>query len=522
MLRTILLGVSLPALSLPAMAQDLPQAGDAWFAAGQKAIAARMDQQPITTRAKNVILFTADGNGVGTNYAIRLFEGQKAGGLGDDHVQPHEAFPNAALIKTYSTNGQTPDSAPTASAMNTGIKTKNDLINIPDSVAVSDCAAGLQTNIGLFSEIASGMGKSVGVISTARITHATPAAVYARTVNRDWEDNSFIPEGCDQKDIAAQLIDQMKAGVIDLALGGGRTHFLPTDVTDSEGKPGGRTDGRNLMDEARALGATVVENDTDFAALSTAGNNAPILGLFEASHMKYEHDRTDEPSLAEMTEAAIKSLSSNEQGYYISIEAGRVDHANHAGNLYRTLTDGVAFNEAIRKAVELTNPEETLIIVTADHEHALTFNGYCGRGSSVVGLCREVNEAGVEALESPNLGDDGKPYTVAGFLNGAGSVLVEQAAPAETAAAATAVPAATQAQAETPKLYAAPEGRPAVTEEQATDPDYLQQALVPLGSETHSGEDVMAFAQGPWAHLFRGTMEQNAIFHVMHHAITAE
>jgi alkaline phosphatase len=497
MLKSLLSGVALVSLCVPALAQDLPQAGDAWFTAGQATITERLAVQPITTRAKNVILFTADGNGVGTNYAIRLFEGQMRGGLGDDHVQPHEAFPHVALVKTYSTNGQTPDSAPTAAAMNSGIKTKNDIINVPETVAVSDCAAGMATNVKLFSEIASEMGKSVGVISTARITHATPAAVYSRTVNRDWEDNTSIPEGCTQLDIAAQLIEQMKSGVIDIAMGGGRQHFLPESVTDAEGKTGKRTDGRDLTEEAKALGAQVVFADTDFAAL-TMGNNAPILGLFEASHMKYEHDRTGEPSLAEMTEAAIKALSANENGFYLSIEAGRVDHANHDGNLYRTLTDGVAFNDAIRKALELTNAEDTLIIVTADHEHALAFNGYCGRGSAITGLCMKINEAGVEHTGEANMAKDGKPYTVAGFLNGSGSVLIEQA----------------------DKTYVG--SRPDVTEEQATDPDYVQQALVPMSSETHTGEDVMVFAQGPWAHLFGGTIEQNVIFHVMHHAVTAQ
>jgi alkaline phosphatase len=484
-------------LAMSASAQDLPQAADAWFQAGQATIAERLAVQPITKRAKNVILFTADGNGVGTNYAIRLFEGQKLGGLGDDHVQPHEAFPHSALVKTYATNAQTPDSAPTAAAMNSGIKTKNDIINVPDTVAVNDCAAGVATKVKLFSEIASEMGKSVGVISTARITHATPAAVYARTVNRDWEDNTSIPEGCTQLDIAAQLIEQMKSGVIDIAMGGGRQHFLPETVTDAEGKTGKRTDGRDLTEEAKAAGAQVVFADTDFAAL-TMGNNAPILGLFEASHMKYEHDRTGEPSLVEMTEAAIKALSTNENGFYLSIEAGRVDHANHEGNLHRTMVDGVAFNDAIRKALELTNPEETLIIVTADHEHAIAFNGYCGRGSKITGLCMEVNESGIEHTGEPSTANDGKPFTVAGFLNGAGSVLVEQADGTFSGS------------------------RPDLTEEQATDPDYLQQALIPRSSETHSGEDVAVFAKGPWAHLFGGVIEQNVIFHVMLKAVTAE
>lgn len=480
-----------------ATAQDLPQAGSAWYQAGQATIAERLAVQPITGKAKNVILFTADGNGVGSNYAIRLYSGQLAGGLGDDYVQPQETFPNVALVKTYSSNGQTPDSAPTAAAMNSGVKTKNGMINILDTVNVGDCTAGATAGTKTFAEIVSEMGKSVGVVSTARITHATPAAVYARTVNRDWEDNSALPEGCGQKDIAVQLLDQMKAGVIDIAMGGGRQHFLPAGVKDVEDKEGKRTDNRNLVDEAIAAGAQVVFADTDFAAL-TMGNNTPVLGLFEASHMKYEADRTGEPSLAEMTEATIKALSTNENGYYISIESGRVDHANHAGNLYRTVTDGKAFADAIAKAMEMTNPEDTLIIVTADHEHAITFNGYCGRGSNILGLCMLENETGIAHTGEPNLGADGKPYTVAGFLNGPGSVLVEQA----------------------DKTFSG--SRPDLTEEQATDPDYLQQALIPMASETHSGEDVLVFARGPWAHLFGGVIEQNVIFHVMNHAVTAQ
>ena len=484
-------------LTTGAFAQDLPQASSDWFKAGQATIEERLAVQPITNKAKNVILFTADGNGVGTNYAIRLFSGQEAGGLGDDYVQPQETFPNVALVKTYSANGQTPDSAPTAMAMNSGVKGKNGMINVLDTVAVEDCAAGLEAGVTTFAEMVTEMGKSVGVISTARITHATPAAVYSRTVSRDWEDNTGIPEGCAQKDIADQLIDQMKAGVIDIALGGGRAHFLPTEVTDVEGKTGKRTDGRNLVEEATAAGAQVVFGDEDFAAL-TMGNNAPVLGLFEASHMKYEQDRTGEPSLAEMVEASIKGLEGNDQGFYLNVEAGRVDHANHDGNLHRVLVDGKAFADAIAKAVELTDPEETLIIVTADHEHAIAFNGYCGRGSKITGLCMEENEAGIEHNGTPNLGADGKPYTVAGYLNGVGSVLVEQADGTFSGA------------------------RPDLTEEEATDPDYIQQALIPMSSETHSGEDVAVFARGPWAHLFGGVIEQNVIFHVMNHAVTAQ
>jgi alkaline phosphatase len=483
--------------SADAHTAGISQADDAWFVAGQDFIQAQLAKTAITGKAKNIILLVADGNGVGTNYATRLFAGQQAGGMGDDFVLPYEAFPNVALVKTYSTNGQTPDSAPTAAAMNSGVKTKNDLINITSNVAVGDCVAGAENGTKMFAEIVSEAGKSVGVISTARLTHATPAAVYARTVNRDWEDNTLVPEGCEQMDIAAQLAEQMKNGVIDLAMGGGRRHFITEDTTDAEGKTGKRTDGRNIPQEIVDMGGAYVQTSDEFMAMSAPGN-APILGLFEPSHMMYEADRTGEPSLAEMTAAAIKALSQNENGFYLEVEAGRVDHANHDGNLARTLRDGLAFSDAVRIADELTDDNDTLIIVTADHEHAIAFNGYCGRGSDITGLCMGIDEAGEMHNGEALTAADGKPYTVAGYLNGAGSVLIEQADGTYSGARAD------------------------ITEEQATDIDYLQQALIPMSSETHSGEDVAVYAKGPWAHLFDGVVEQNVIFHVMHHAATAE
>ncbi|MDO5641130.1 MAG: alkaline phosphatase [Paracoccus sp. (in: a-proteobacteria)] len=491
------LGLSAMLLASTASAQvTIAQSDSPWFTDAQARIAELEAIQPNTGRAKNVILFVADGNGVGTNYATRIWVGQQAGGLGDDHVLPQEAFPNLALVKTYTTNGQTPDSAPTASAMNTGIKSRNGTINIDDAGGFDNCEAFQTAGLTTFAEIVSDMGKSVGIVTTARMTHATPAAVYAKTANRDWEDNTQLPENCAQKDIAAQMVDAIEAGTLHFAMGGGRQHFLPNGVTDDEGKNGRRTDDRNLVDEIVAHGWQYVWNDETLAA---ADQSKPILGLFEASHMQYEEDRVDEPSLAEMTEIAINNLSANPEGYFLEIEAGRVDHANHGGNLHRAVTDGAAFAEAIAKAVEMVDPAETLIIVTADHEHAITFNGYCGRGTPITGLCYEVDDHGHEHTGEPSRGLDGRPYTVAGYLNGPGSILHQE---------------------EGANDYTG--SRPDLTQEEATDIDYLQQALIPMSSETHSGEDVAVMASGPWSHLFRGVIEQNMIFHVMHKAVTTE
>ena len=505
-------------------AQDLPQSGSQWFTDGQATIQALLDRQPNTNRAKNVILMIADGNGVGTNYATRLFVGQQAGGFGDDHVLPYEGTDfHSALVKTYNVNAQTPDSAPTAASMNTGVKQIFNTLNLaPEGAVHEDCTSEEGNRLTTFAEIVSGEGKAVGIVSTARLTHATPAAVYAKTASRDWEDE--VPEGCEgSKDIATQMIDQMQAGVIDLAMGGGRRYFVPTGTPTDEGGDGHRPDGIDYVRQSMDAGVQYAWNTETFQGLNLDGST-PVLALFNDSHMEYEYDRADadEPSLADMTRAAIEYLQAagGENGYFLEIEAGRVDHANHAGNLFRTVTDGAAFAEAVALADELTDDGDTLLIVTADHEHAIAFNGYCGRGSSITGLCMEIVAGQIEHGPNPNTASDGKPYTVAGFLNGAGSVLVEQV-PAEGAADNS-----QPVQPETGDAAGAPApvfagSRPDLTDEEANDPDYLQQALIPMSSETHSGVDVAIYAKGPFAHLFDGTIEQNVIFHVMRHAVTA-
>ncbi|WP_068118986.1 alkaline phosphatase [Tropicimonas marinistellae] len=481
--------------STTAMAQDLPQADNTWFIAAQETIAARVNVQPNTSKAKNVILLIADGNGVGTNYITRLFAGQAAGNYGDEHLLPQDTFPHVALSKTYNTNAQTPDSAGTGTAFHTGVKTKQGVLGVDETLARGDCAGVDAATVANASEIFSALGKQVGIISSARLTHATPASAYAHSADRNFESNDGLSEGCEQKDIAAQLVDAMAAGTVDYAFGGGRRHFIPSDLEDEQGKTGKRTDGTNLIEAAAEAG---IQYAWDVDTLAGADLSKPVLGLFTSSHMSYEADRpASEPSLSDLTETAIKALEGSENGYFLTIESGRVDHASHATNAYRTVTDGVEFAEAIAIADALTNDEDTLIIVSADHEHAVAMAGYSGRGAPILGLSMKVDGAGEKYLEEPNLAQDGKPYTTVSFLNGASSVMKEDAQWNGTRNAE-------------------------LTQEMAMDMDYTQEVLVPLSSETHSGEDVAIYAKGPWAHLIGGTMEQNVIFHVMHHAATAE
>ena len=497
--KTSILALAVGMMSLasaPALAQDLPQAQNDWFEAGQERIQAELSKTPITSRAKNVVILIADGNGVGTNYATRMFMGQQEGGYGDDYVQHHETFPYLGLVKTYNTNSQTPDSAGTGTAMMAGVKTKIGVMGVDEDVVRGDCSTLPGNEVAVAGEIFSELGKAVGVVSTARITHATPGAAYAHTVDRNFA--AALPEGCDtQKTIAEQLLDQMDAGVVDIAMGGGRRNFITREMTDEEGDNGRREDGRNLIDEAKQMGVAYAWNRETAGQLPTDGST-PILGLFEDSHMSYEADRANEPSLSEMAEIALKNLMNNEDGFFLQIEAGRVDHAQHATNLARTVRDGAEFARTVQMVDEMTNDEDTLIIVTADHEHSFALNGYCGRGSNILGLCMEIDPAGEKHTGEPVLAADDKPYTVAGFLNGASSVMLRQ-----------------------------PDGsyfgtRPVVSEEEARDLEYTQQALIPKSSESHSAEDVAVYGKGPFAHLLEGTIEQNYIFHVMHYAATAE
>ncbi len=497
-------GVSTLALVTTAAAQQaLPQSGDSYFTAARDALQAQLAKQPIEGEAKNIILFVGDGMSVATVTAARIYEGQKRSVDGESNSLVVDRFPFTALAKTYSHDGQVSDSAPTATAMVTGVKTRNDVIGLDQTVAVGDCAAAAGHEVKTILEIAEEAGLSTGVVSTARITHATPAAMYSHTPHRDWEDDKAMADrggtpGGACKDIADQLVNWTAGDGFEVALGGGRSYFLPATAADPEdqGKTGHRTDGRDLTKEwtAKSNNHLFVWNKDEMAKADIA-SGAKILGLFEGSHMEYEADRAKdtggEPSLSEMTAAAIERLKQDDDGFVLMVEGGRIDHAHHAGNAARALEDTVAFNAAIQTALDATDREDTLIVVTADHSHSFTISGYPKRGNPILDVVVNVDDETEKAA-------DGKPYTTLGYANGPGALfpaLPEGATEAEAAGV-----------------------RPDPSTEDTKSIDYLQQATVPLASETHAGDDVVIYAWGPFAHLFSGTVEQNYIYHVLAHA----
>lgn len=186
-----------------------PESVQDWFNAGKSFIATSKHIEPNKARAKNVILFVGDGMGVSSVTGARILEGQMAGKPGEENRLSFESMPYLALSKTYSWDQQTSDSAPTMSAMMTGYKTREGMLSVNHLTARGDCnAANVAANsVKTLLEKAAEKGKATGVVSTARITHATPAATYAHTPVRDWEADSNLPAGCGVKDIARQLLE---------------------------------------------------------------------------------------------------------------------------------------------------------------------------------------------------------------------------------------------------------------------------------------------------------------------------
>ena len=463
----------------------------AWYRAGRDAVRAAKSRKPVTGKARNVILFIGDGMGVSTVTATRILDGQKKGKKGEEHLLSFEHMPHTALIKTYNTNQQVPDSAGTMSAIATGLKTRAGVLSVTQIVERGDHTNVKGNSPQTLLELSEKAGLSTGIVSTARVTHATPAALYAHSPERNWEcdaDLSPSARAAGFADVARQLIEFPHGDGIDVIFGGGRREFLPKSVADPEDKAvfGRREDSRHLIDAWRAKpGRLFVWNTAQFEFLVPA-DNQKWLGLFESSNLEYEFDRPrdtgGEPSLEALTRKAVQALALRGTGFFLLVEGARIDHAHHAGNAYRALEDGIAFADAVQAARDMTDAADTLIIVTADHSHVFTMGGYPTRGNPILGKV-VTNDGRGNPREKGAVDREGRPYTTLTYANGPG--------------------------------FRKGTDRVDLDPIDTTRPEYMQDAAVPLSQESHGGEDVALYAEGPQAYLFSGVLEQHVIFHVI-------
>jgi alkaline phosphatase len=453
------------------------------------------NNQSVSTvkKAPNVIFLLGDGMGMTTLTAARIYK------VGEDGSLTIDTLPETAFLKTFSNDAQVTDSAPSMAAYMTGVKMNNEVISMSSDTQARDAKgvdyfsgadstcpkSGNGSAVQSLLELFKAKGHPVGVVTTTRITHATPATTYAHICNRDGENA-----------ISAQLVPDSSTynsalgDGVDVLLGGGAKHFKPT----ADG--GARTDGRNLITELKDKGYTYASNQAEFAAIDATKTNK-LLGLFTSSHMSYDLDRdaTKEPSLSEMTAKAIDTLKTKaaDKGFFLMVEGGRIDHALHETTAKKALQDTVAFDDAVKTAIDkmkLIDPElkNTLIVVTADHDHTLVLNGYAKRtgkstptNAGVLGLVHNV-ATGANDLDINSL-----PYSIIGFGNGENRPATRTALDDVTVFANT----------------------------------YHQEAAIQVaaGSETHGGTDVFLGAMGKGAENFSGSMENIDVYPTIRKAI---
>lgn len=449
-----------------------------------------------TPTPKNVLFFLGDGMGITTLTAARIY------GVGEDGELTIDTFPETAFIKTYSNDAQVTDSAPSMAAYMTGVKMNNEVISMtPETKAFdekgasylkgsdSNCPSTNGKAVTTLLEIAKSKGIATGVVTTTRVTHATPAATYSHICHRDAENTiaaQLAPAAAD-KGYNDKLLDG-----VDVVLGGGRQFFLPTTAG------GKRTDSRDLIAEMKAKGYSYASNQTELNAIDPK-TATKVLGLFNSSHMNYDLVRsgTGEPSLAEMAVTAVKTLQKNPNGMFLMVEGGRIDHALHETTAIKALQDTIAFDDAIKAAIaeiKKTDPtlQNTLIVVTADHDHTLVLNGYAARtgktsvnNPGVLGLLRNYTDGSI-AKDA-----DGMPFSIIGFGNGENRAAGDR------------------------------KNFPALTDTQVFADSYHQEAVIPVavGSETHGGTNVFLGAMGKNADSFAGVMDNTKVFTLIRSAI---
>ncbi|KAK0175237.1 hypothetical protein PV327_009003 [Microctonus hyperodae] len=462
-----------------------------WYEEALAALNKRVKTKINKNVAKNIIIYLGDGMSIPTLFAARTYKGQLDGKFGEEDELYWETFPYTGLSKTWCIDGQVPDSACTSTAYMTGVKSKLKTIGINGNVIRGDCKSqnNKKNHVDSILKLAQDKNKSIGIVTTTRVTHASPAGGYAHIANRHWEsDKDIISDDIDSNecmDIAKQLITQYPGNEFKVILGGGRKKFLPDDIKDEEDINGERLDKMNLIEmwkddkKKRSDKYLYLWNKTLLMdVINYPENYDYVFGLFHSSHLPYylETNSKVQPSLEEMTEAAIKILRKNNNGFILFVEGGRIDHAHHGTYATLALDETLELSKAVKVGREITSIEDTLIIVTSDHGHTMSVAGYSDRGKKING----INDA---------IAIDNLKYTTLNYANGPG--------------------------------YKEPNelgGRYNISEDNIDDVRYQFSSMVPLERETHGGEDVAIFSSGPWSHLFTGTIQQSNIPHFLAYA----
>jgi len=435
------------------------------------ATAGALDVSSVTSgKAKNVILLIADGMGP-SQFAAAWFYSNRVLGKNLRMTEVMNVG-NTAYLVNDTADAMVTESAATAGQIATGQRMKTGTISM---------AADGRTPVQTIMEVAKSGGLATGLVTTSGITDATPAAFAAH-----------VPHRSDEMSVAEQ---ELKFGV-DVLMGGRKQFFLP------EVSAGKRKDGRNLLDEARAAGYTVVGDAEELKA----AQGAKILGLFNMGNMAYEIDRvaTMEPSLAEMTAKTLAFLSRNPKGFFAMIEGGRIDHAAHLNDAAGTILDTLAFDEAVGVALEFAgkNPD-TLLIVTADHETAgMALIGNSKNSKGYVGMDLAAIQKAKASFEviAGELGKNPTPQKI------------QQVVKEYLGIQITDDEAKTVANDTIRKLDPANYGYPYLHTLAFVLRPYLR---IGWASQTHTASPLYAFGMGPGSERIKGLLHNTQLFEIM-------
>ena len=322
---------------------------------------------PIVQAPTAVVMLVGDGLGF-SQIALARYASRARG-----ERLAFEAMPVTGLVSTWSASNVVTDSGAAATAFAAGVKTDNRFLGLDPA----------RRPVRTLGEAAKEAGWRVGYVTTTRITHATPACFYAHHGDR-----------YDEQTVAAQLLD----ADVDVALGGGLASFLPT----LEG--GTRTDGRDLVAEARSRG---IEVQTRPETPHWDGNGR-LLGLYARSHLAYELDDRNlpperrDPTLATLARVALDGLSRSGQPFFLMIEGGRIDHAGHDFDAAGLVAETLRFDEATASVLAWADEHpEALVLLTADHatgglainDHA-HWDALAKRSASISWLTSQIRNAG--------------------------------------------------------------------------------------------------------------------------------
>ncbi|HMM21768.1 MAG TPA: alkaline phosphatase [Selenomonadales bacterium] len=448
-------------------------------------------------RAKNVILFIGDGMSLQARQMARILSKGITEGRYNDLLEM-EKMSNTAIITTSGYDSLVTDSANSASAYATGHKS---VVNAMGVYADSTPDPFDDPKVENIVELAKRTrGMATGIVSTANITDATPAAMVAHTRRRS-----------ELNTIAASMLDARHRP--DVILGGGAQQFLPMATPGSK-----RKDNRNLIEEFKALGYSFSGSRSEL--LSTPLAATKLLGLYNLDNMNVYLDREvlknptvlggfdDQPNLMSMTGKAINTLSKNPNGFFLMVEGASIDKQLHVLDWQRATYDTIELDKAIGVAKEFARKNgDTMIIVVADHAH----------GASITGTYHERD--GKTGREAVRIYADSVYPT---FEDRDGDGFPDNPDPDVTLAVQFAnhpdfnASYRLQQQPTVPAIMA--NGK-AVANPQTQGE--FQPGNIPASdpSEVHAADDIILNAQGPGSEYFNGVMDNTEVFFAMARAL---